>query len=231
MKPHFTDTPLDLVKMLMDFCGPDRTLVMPAFFFGDPNIGSTAATFRANPRFDMRRTPSQMGLATELFRRSRGVLQSRHPIYRISALGPLAKELTSGHETAQSALGRGSPFDLMTQHNTLILGIGKPFEVLTHVHHAEAIMGPDFPADGGVGDGIDVTVADGQEEVVVKCRERRLRGRRNMWKLREIMTRETLREWTFHNVPLFATRAHDVTQSIMAAARNGVTIYEGTDET
>src|SRR5512134_1558278 len=36
MKPMYTDSPLDMVRMLVSFCGPDRTLVMPAFYFGDP---------------------------------------------------------------------------------------------------------------------------------------------------------------------------------------------------
>src|SRR5262249_2253616 len=86
MLPMYSDTPLNLVRMLIGFCGPDRTLVMPAFSFnegGDAHIG--AAPSRHAP-FDLRQTPSRMGLATELFRRTKGVLQSRHPIYRVSAL-------------------------------------------------------------------------------------------------------------------------------------------------
>src|SRR5712691_4989287 len=39
MKPMYTDTALDLVRMLMSFCGPNRTLAMPAFYFGDPVVG------------------------------------------------------------------------------------------------------------------------------------------------------------------------------------------------
>ena len=88
MRPMFTDSPLELVKMLMDFCGPKRTLVMPTFYFGDPDIGGAYATFRKRPQFDLKRVPSQMGLATELFRRMPGVVQSRHPVYRVAALGP-----------------------------------------------------------------------------------------------------------------------------------------------
>ena len=135
------NTPLDLVRMLVAFCGPSRTLVMPAFYFGDPAIGGAYATFKARPRFDLRRTPSMMGIATELFRRMDGVLQSRHPVYRMSALGPLARALTEGHEFAGSPSGRGTPFEFMAKHNALIIGIGKPIQVLTQVHHVEALMG------------------------------------------------------------------------------------------
>ena len=104
MQPMYTDTPLDMVRMLMSFCGPDRTLVMPAFYFGDPAIGGAYATFQQRPRFDLRRTPSQMGLATELFRRMPGVRQSRHPAYRVVAFGPLAESLCClGHGSTLAA--------------------------------------------------------------------------------------------------------------------------------
>ena len=47
-----------------------------------------------------------------------------------------------------------------------------------------------------------------------------------MWKLRDILGSDQLREWRFHNVPLFATRAHDVTEALQDAAKRGVTLYE-----
>jgi len=95
LAPMYTGNPLEFVKMLTKFCGSDRTLVMPDFYFGDPKIGGASATFKQKSVFDIRRTPSQMGLATELFRRTKGVVKSRHPVYRIAALGPLAEELVA----------------------------------------------------------------------------------------------------------------------------------------
>lgn len=227
MKPMYSGDALALVRMLMSFCGPNRTLAMPAFYFGDPAIGGAYATFEKNPRFDLRRTPSQMGLATELFRRSKGVMQSRHPVYRIAALGPLAKQLTQGHERAGTPAGRGTPFDFMANHDTLTIGIGKPFEVLTQVHHAEDVMGEDFPvprAPGGKKLGI--MLVDGGEEIPFEVGHRSLQWRLNVWKLRTIMGCDKLREWKFHNVPMFAARAGEVSAALIAAARHGVTLYE-----
>jgi aminoglycoside N3'-acetyltransferase len=167
-----------------------------------------------------------MGLATEIFRRSKGVRQSRHPIYRISALGPLAEALTTGHETAERACGRGSPFDLMTAHETLILGIGRPFEVLTHIHHVEDLMGEDFPVPVSIGSDLKMTLIDGEAEVPFTMRRRGFTWKRDMWKLRDIMEPHQLREWRFHHVSLFATRARDVTEALLDAAKRGVTLYE-----
>ncbi len=226
MQPMFTDTPLDLVRMLMAFCGPDRTLAMPAFYFGDPAIGGAHATFTQRPRFDLRRTPSQMGLATELFRRMPGVVQSRHPVYRVSALGPLAGPLTAGHEHADSAAGLGTPFEFMARHNTRIIGIGKPMQVLTQAHHTEDAMGDEFPVPRQPAEPLHVMLVDRGEEIPVRLAGGGYQGRFNIWKLREIMGRQSLQEWKFHHVPMFSTRARDVTETLMAAARRGVTLYE-----
>jgi len=226
MIPMYRDSPLDLVRMLMSFCGPNRTLVMPAFYFGDPKVGDASKTFRLNPRFDLKRTPSQMGLATELFRRTPGVVQSRHPIYRVSALGPLAKQLTAGHENCDFPSGVGSPFDFMAKHKTRILGIGKTFQVLTQIHHAEDIMGADFPVPRGLGASLPITVIDGKEEVQASLSGCGLLWEADIWKLRNIMDKSSLREWSFHHVPFFATIAGDVTSALVNAAKNGITLYE-----
>ena len=226
MRPMYNDNPLQFVQMLREFCGPNRTLAMPAFYFGDPDIGGASVTFEKNPRFDLRRTPSQMGLATEIFRRTKGVRQSRHPIYRVSALGPLAEALTKGHETAEGAFGRGSPFDVMAAHETLILGIGKPIEVLTHVHHVEDLMGERFPVPMSVGSRLKMTLIDGEDQIPFMLRRQGFTWKMNIWKLRKIMDPVRLREWRFHHVHLFATRAADVTEALKNAAERGVTLYE-----
>ena len=226
MRPMYNDNPLQFVQMLREFCGPNRTLAMPAFYFGDPDIGGASVTFEKNPRFDLRRTPSQMGLATEIFRRTKGVRQSRHPIYRVSALGPLAEALTKGHETAEGAFGRGSPFDVMAAHETLILGIGKPIEVLTHVHHVEDLMGERFPVPMSVGSRLKMTLIDGEDQIPFMLRRQGFTWKMNIWKLRKIMDLVRLREWRFHHVHLFATRAADVTEALKNAAERGVTLYE-----
>jgi aminoglycoside 3-N-acetyltransferase len=226
MQPMFTDGPLDLVKMLMAYCGPTKTLVMPTFYFGDPAIGGAYATFVQRPRFDLKRSPSQMGLATELFRRMPGVVQSRHPVYRVAALGPMAKALTQGHELAEYPNGIGSPFDFMAHHDTQVIGIGKTFQVLTQAHHVEGVMGDAFPVPRANGADLAVTVVDGKEEVQARLTGRGPTWNFDIWKLRQIMDHQQLREWKFHHVPMFAARAADVTSSLVEAAKRGITLYD-----
>jgi aminoglycoside N3'-acetyltransferase len=226
MKPMFTDTPLQFVRMLIELCGPRRTLAMPAFYFGDPALGGAYATFKQQPSFDVRRTASQMGLATELFRRMPGVVQSRHPVYRISALGPLASALTTGHELAGTAAGLGTPFEFMATHDTRIIGIGKPMQVLTQAHHIEDVMGEAFPVAHRRVEPIVMTLIDGPVKIPFTLTSTEVRGRYDPWRLRAIMEPGLLREWTFHHVPMFATSARDVTETLRRAAKRNVTLYE-----
>lgn len=225
MLPMYSGTPLELVRMLVDWVGPQRTLAMPAFWFGDAALGGAFETLKRNPRFDLRRTPSQMGLATELFRRLPGVVVSRHPVYRVAALGPLARELTAGHESATDPAGKCTPFEQMAARDTLIVGLGKPMQVMTQAHHVEGLMGNDFPVLCTVGESLLVTVVDGSTEFPVTMQRRVYEGRFDMWRLRRVMDRSSLQEWRFHHVPLFAARAREVTDALVTAARRGFTLY------
>ena len=225
MLPMYTGTALDLVRMLVDFVGESRTLAMPAFFLGDATSGGVVEHYRSHPVYDARRTPSQMGIVTELFRRLPGVSQSRHPTHRVTALGPLASALTHGHEAAGSTFGRGTPFEFMASHDTCIVGIGKPVDVCSQIHHVEDLLEDAFPVPGHV-DVVSVTVRDAGGEVPFDLRWRTFDWPRNVFRIRDMMPRDQLQEWTFHHVPMFATRARDVTDALVHAAKfDGKTLY------
>ena len=226
MKPMYSGTPLDLVRMLMDWCGPTRILVMPAFYFGASGFKGAFDTFQHNPRFDLHRTPSQMGLATELFRRMPGVVTSRHPVYRTAALGPLARDLTAGHEHASLPVGLGTPFDFMARHNARIIGIGKPMQVLTQAHHVDDALGERFPVPSVAGEPLPMTLVERDQEMSFVLRHRSYHGRFNVWRLRNLMSPSALQEWSFHHVPMFAARAGEVTQALLDAAGRSVTLYD-----
>ena len=226
MSTTYTGDASELVRTLIEFCGPDRTLVMPAFYFGNPDVGSLTETFAQNPRFDIRRTPSQMGLATEIFRRWKGVVQSRHPVYRVSALGPLAKALTQGHEFADGPAGAGSPFEFMASRKTLILGIGKSFDVMTQTHHVEGIMKDSFPIPITKNPDIKVILCDQIGETPVSLVSYQVQSRFNISKLPKLLNKNELNLWKFHGVSMFSANAANVTKSLIKSAKSGQTLYD-----
>ncbi|MFT4517630.1 MAG: aminoglycoside 3-N-acetyltransferase [Halioglobus sp.] len=225
LAPMYSGSALELVKALVEYCGPDRTLVMPTFNFGNDGEGAREM-LKKNPRFDLRRSPSHMGLLTELFRRSKGVLQSRHPVYRLAALGPHAEELTSGHELIPSGMGEHSPFDYMAKHNAQIIGIGKSFQVMTQTHHVESLLGENWPDPQTELEPISVTIVEKSTETEMTIGGAQQKWTFNIWKLRRVMTRDRLLEWKFHNCPMFAARAGEVTDNLVTAASRGFTLYD-----
>ena len=95
--------------------------------------------------FDVRKTFSEMGILSEMFRRTKDVKRSIHPTHSICALGPLADELTRNHHLSDTTFGEGTPFGEMIKYRTIILGIGIKSHSLTQVHSVEDIMKDKFP--------------------------------------------------------------------------------------
>jgi aminoglycoside N3'-acetyltransferase len=227
MFPMYRDTAGDLLKLLMRMTGHARTLAMPAFFFGTPERFNREY-YRCDPVFDVRRTPSQMGLVSELFRRRKGVLRSLHPTHSVCALGPLAKDLTAGHHLSPLMAGRLSPFGVMGRHRTAILGLGvEYYRSLTQVHAVEDAMGSDFPVPRQVDGPVAVTLIDAAGASIPyelpppMSPDFTLKIER----LERFTDRGALMQWKFKGTTLFVTTASEVDRSLTRAAALGETLY------
>ncbi len=226
LQPMYIGGVRELLDALIELCGPERTLAMPAFFFGGPE-GDPAAYYRARPVFDARRQPSEMGLLSELFRRRENVRRSLHPAASVCALGPLAERLVAGHHVARTTFGEGTPFALMAEHRTAIVGIGTEyFRCLSQVHAAEDLLGERYPllmrprtVPVQLKD-IDGSVHDYQLRLDGIGMPRRAEL------LERLLGPDELIRWRFHGVPLFVTSAERVTEALTEAALRGETIYE-----
>jgi aminoglycoside 3-N-acetyltransferase len=128
-------TPLELVQMLCDAVGHFGTVVMPTF----PMTGSSQAYLERNPVFDWRRTPSRVGILTEVFRRMPGTERSLHPTHSVAARGEMAQWLTHGHERSLTPFDECSPFYKLLEVDTLILRIGQ-FQAMTFRHLADHLL-------------------------------------------------------------------------------------------
>jgi aminoglycoside 3-N-acetyltransferase len=125
--------PQDVIAAVLDTIGPTGTLVMTSMAY----TSSTVDYLEANPIFDVRRTPSQMGIITEIFRRRRDVVRSLSVTHPILALGPRAAEIAAGHEHCAYPCGPGSPFERMLEADAQMLFFDLPFFGFTFVHYIE----------------------------------------------------------------------------------------------
>ncbi len=151
--------PLQVLALLRDLVGPQGTLAMPAFPFE-----GLALEYLRSANFDVRRTPSKMGLLTELFRRLPGVQRSLHPTHAVCAQGPLAEELIATHHLDPRPFGPRSPFARMEAQGAQILMMGVDSAVLTHIHVAEDALGTQFPEPVYLPEPQSASVVDNQGE-------------------------------------------------------------------
>jgi aminoglycoside 3-N-acetyltransferase len=223
--PMFRGSAKDLVNLLIDFCGPKRTLVMPSFVMGGRTY-DRSTYFNSRP-FDVRSTPSEMGLVAEIFRRTPNVLRSLHPTCSICALGPLGKEMITGHHISRTGMSPDSPYGVMTRRPTTILGIGiEYYRCLTHAHTAGHQMGDDFPIKFASAS-TQVTLIDYNgkryEYTLGLPDPTKKLDLRVLW---SVLSKDELREWSFHGVPMFVVpQAGVLTERLIDAARRGITIY------
>lgn len=225
MLPMYSGNLNKLLLLLLDYCKKNNvTLVMPTFFLGS---SWNVRDYYENGKniFDVNETGSGMGLMTELFRRKPDVKRSVHPSHSICASGPLADQLTRNHHLANTTFGMGTPFFEMTKHRTIILGIGTNYTVTSQVHTAEDIMKDSYPVNL-YSDIIPIKCLDRSGNIVTY--NLRVRNRKFVYDektIRKILGKISVK-WTYKGIPFFSARADVVTETLIAAARNGKTIYK-----
>lgn len=137
----FTGKPTDVISILLELLGASGVLMMPTM----PFTGTAVDWVAQNPVLDLVRTPSRMGLLTELFRRSSGVARSVHPTHPVAVWGAGMESVVAEHYRSTTPCGRGSPFDRLQQADGQILLLGADISSLTFFHWVEEAIEPMLP--------------------------------------------------------------------------------------
>lgn len=106
----YADEYLNLLFKLVD---KDCTIVMNCF---------TWNSFCQNNYFHINKTPSEVGLASEIFRRMKNVTRSPHPIYSMCAKGPMAEEIMI--HKGSTCWGKQTPFEKLVKNHCFCVTIG-----------------------------------------------------------------------------------------------------------
>ena len=83
-----------------------------------------------------------MGLITELFRRSAGVVRSIHPTHSVAAWGNRADAIIAGHEHAETPCGRRTPYGRLLEHDGKILLMGVSPSTITFCYFVAEELEP-----------------------------------------------------------------------------------------
>lgn len=125
--------PQTVIDALTSILSENGTLIVPTFNWG----------FCRGEIFDVRNTPSECGILTEVVRKNPKSKRVLHPIYSFSVLGKLAEEI--GQMQYKSSYGGDSVFAKLRELGGKIMIIGLPFNnSLTFVHHIEEMEGTDY---------------------------------------------------------------------------------------
>ncbi len=125
--------PPDVLEALLEVLTPEGTLIMPAFNFD----------FNKGQPWDVRTSPSQMGVITEIARTDPRFTRVFHPIYSFSIAGKHAGELT--RVRYKSSYERISVFGRLRDLDGKIMVIGLAYNnSMTFFHHIEQMEGVDY---------------------------------------------------------------------------------------
>ena len=125
--------PQTVIDALLEVLSPEGTLIMPTFNFN----------FNKGEPWDVRTTPSQMGVLTELVRCDPRAKRVFHPFYSFAIIGKHADDLT--RERYKSSYERNSVFGKLRDLDGKIMIIGLDYtHSLTFVHHVEQMEGVNY---------------------------------------------------------------------------------------
>ena len=133
MKTWGRTEPADILESFLTALGPKGTLMLPLFNF----------SFTTGGAFDIRATPSEMGILTEAGRLHPRAVRTGHPIYSFAIIGAAAESCRGLANS--SGYGSDSPFGLLRMLDGKIGVLDLPDQnSMTFYHHVEEMLGIDY---------------------------------------------------------------------------------------
>ena len=107
-----------VIDCILEMVGNKGTVVMPTFT-------------HLKRKFDLNES-CWTGKVSENLRLRKGSMRSIHPTHSVVAFGPLAKEITNGHENSKAPFDERSPFHKIASKKSYILMLGTENNSMIH---------------------------------------------------------------------------------------------------
>lgn len=212
-------SPSEMIDFLLEYLGDRGTLAMPCH----PKL----KTENGRRLYNVRRSPSTVGIMTELFRRRKATVRSEYPFSAAAAQGRLAEELVSFHRHSFAPHDELSPYGKLAELGGKAIAIGCPLDRMTLIHVAEDTMRHVFPIRDFYTTET-VLVKNGKETFTVNARKR---ADWLWWYLAkyqwtcQMYQNGFAREATLSGVRIFQMDARPMTRWMQDRARLGKTVY------
>lgn len=133
-------SPLQIVELLLDVVGSTGSLSVPTFI-----RYSSEEWMKMDQKFDIKKTPSGMGIISERVRRNKDSKRSLHPTKSVACIGSIAEEIVREHHLDSYAFGQKSPFVKLLEYDVKVVGFGAPMSYLSMVHTIEDCFPEEYP--------------------------------------------------------------------------------------
>ena len=130
-----------LTRVFIDAVGPDGHLLMVSM----PYRSSALDYVRKLKVFDVRNTPSMMGMVSEMFRRRTDVTRSMHPTHPVLIWGRHAGWFAEYDPSSRYPCGLGSPFEKLATVDGKVVFFNVGFEYYTFFHYLEHLVSDLLP--------------------------------------------------------------------------------------
>ena len=138
---HTDLTPLDIVKIVLDIVGEEGSLSVPTF-----TKYLSKDWMLMDKDFNVRRTPSGMGVFSEMVRRDKSAVRSLHPTKSVATIGKIAHSILDEHHLDIYQFGKKSPFYKLLDYDVKIIGLGISMP-LSMVHVVEDVYHDEHPIE------------------------------------------------------------------------------------
>ena len=216
----FHGGPVGAIRALQEVVGPGGALMMPTI----PFQGTAIEYALSDPVFDAQHTVSRMGLISEVFRRSPGVVRSLHPTHSVAVWGRRADAIIAGHELAETPCGRLTPYGRLLDYDGKILLVGVPPSTMTFGYFVAEELEPRLAVPVLTRERYPMRWKDG--DGTVRVSQLRLISPRLDHDLQplvsELKRRNQWRERSVGRLHLMLVRARDVYDAAAALADRGL---------
>jgi aminoglycoside 3-N-acetyltransferase len=217
--------PHELLNIILEIIGSEGSVSVPTF----PS-GFSKELMKTKKPFDVKRTPSGMGLLSECVRRHKGSKRSLHPTKSVATIGKIADSVLSEHHLSDYEFGSESPLVKLLEYDVKIIGIGVPMSYLSLVNTVEDCYPDEFPIavhEPGVYEKMCIS-AEGEEHMVhTRVRDLRIMARANPERfVRKFLRKEAYTIYRYYLSPFFSVNGRELFDELRRQMRLGNTIYD-----
>lgn len=218
-------SPLQVLEIILDIVGDDGSISVPTF------IKYTSKEWmEMDKKFDIKRTPSGMGIFSERVRRHKSAKRSLHPTKSVATIGRIAEMVLSEHHLDIYQFGSKSPFVKLLEYDVKIIGLGAPMSYLSMIHTVEDVHSDEYPKKINEDAAYEkICLDENKNETVVKTLVHDLQAiaKANPEKfVNKYMNKDHYVIYNHYLTPFFMVKGKELFEDLEKQMRLGNTIYD-----